>query len=75
MLWVHYVTLSTVPGEYRAMNYRPPAHVKQMLEEMASEDRTHQTWLLNWLVEQEWARRGKPPVMAGKESDDATPDA
>ena len=56
------------------MNYRPPAHVKQMLEEMAKEDRTHQTWLLNWLVEQEWARRGKPPLVAGGADEADDPD-
>lgn len=53
------------------MNFRPPARVKHMLEVLARKDRTHQTWLLNKLIEDEWKRRGLPPVPDG---DDDAPD-
>lgn len=59
------------------MTYRPDAVTRQMLEELAHEDQRPLTWELNWLVREEWARRGKEPIMAGGDGEpDATePDA
>lgn len=51
------------------MNYQPPARIREMLEEMTKEDRTHKAWLLNKLIEDEWQRRGKAPIDG--EPDDA----
>jgi hypothetical protein len=54
------------------MTYRPSADTRQMLEQLASEDKRPLTWELNWLIEQEWTRRGKPPLIAGGEEDSGT---
>ena len=54
------------------MTYRPDAVTRQMLDELAREDQRPLTWELNWLVREEWVRRGKEPLMAGG---DEEPDA
>lgn len=53
------------------MNYQMPARVREMLERMTKQDRTMKTWLLNKLIEDEYQRRGLPPIPDGDDAPDA----
>lgn len=47
----------------------------EMAEKMVAEDHSDKTKFLRWLIEQEWARRGKPKLVGvlGEEVDGAEP--